>query len=452
VLKNIDAWVKAGAQGGSIFWLHGPAGAGKSAIAQAVAERCAGRNQLAASFFFARTAAHRNEAKYLFPTIAVQLALSAPEKRQSLDKILNSDPYIAERALGSVELLVSLLEDRFVQAPQASSPFLVIIDGLDECQRNNDQCWILAQVFRMLHTHNLPLRFLIVSRPEPHLMEIFGELEVSSTFVDRPAYLLSLAHAQVTAFSPEPAVLLDRSPQHQGPANIMKVLSLDGGAYSDVLMYLRSEFSRIYGAERHRGFMESVPQPWPSEDIIERLVGKSRGYFIYPSTVIRFINEEYFSPVARLDQVFGTSDSFTILEESNPLAELDRLYNQILLSYSTSQLPVLKSILGYVVMSPVFSNRGMYLPFIGIILGLSPEQMELTLRGLRSLVSFDLQSKEPHLFDASFGDFLLDRERANDFHIDSEEWICTTFHHAFSLACESFVPHNGASQPLQGRS
>ena len=39
-------------------------------------------------------------------------------------------------------------------------------------------------------------------------------LEVSSIFVDRPAYLLSLAQVQVMACSPEPVVLLDRSPQH----------------------------------------------------------------------------------------------------------------------------------------------------------------------------------------------------------------------------------------------
>jgi len=97
VLKNVDAWVGAGAAGDKVLWLHGPAGAGKSAIAQTIAETCAGRNQLAASFFFARTAAHRNEVKYLFPTIAVQIAFSAPEKRQRLHEIINSDPFIAER-------------------------------------------------------------------------------------------------------------------------------------------------------------------------------------------------------------------------------------------------------------------------------------------------------------------------------------------------------------------
>ena len=173
VLEEIDAWVKAGAKDRDVLWLHGPAGSGKSAIAQTVSETCAGRNQLAASFFFARTDPSRNEAKYLLPTITVQIAQSAPEKRQRINKIIDDDPYIAEPLLGSIELLASFLEGRSAHAPQASSPFLVIIDGLHECRGYDNQCWVLAHVFRMVHTQNLPLRFLIVSRPETHLMEAF---------------------------------------------------------------------------------------------------------------------------------------------------------------------------------------------------------------------------------------------------------------------------------------
>ena len=53
VLKQIEIWVEAGSKGRSILWVHGRAGAGKSAIAQTVAETCAGRDELAASFFLA---------------------------------------------------------------------------------------------------------------------------------------------------------------------------------------------------------------------------------------------------------------------------------------------------------------------------------------------------------------------------------------------------------------
>ena len=407
-LKDIDRWLNGDAAGIPVLWLHGPAGAGKSAIAQTVAETCARRHQLAASFFFARTTAHRNDVKHTFPTIAVQIALSAPEKRQRLDNVINEDPYITERASGSVDLIASLLEDR---SATASSPFLVIVDGLDECQGNGNQCWILSRVSRMVQTDHLPLRFLIVSRPEPHLEEAFEDM-----------------------------------------ASITKVLSLYGDyqAPGDVAMYLRSEFSKIHGAKRHRAVMRFIHRPWPSEDIIQRLVRKSGGYFIYASTVIKFIDEEFFSPVARLDQVLGSSGSSS---ELNPFAELDKLYIQILSSCPTFQLPMLKHILGHVIMSPVFDDRGMSLPFVQDILDLAPGQMELALRGLRSLVSLSSSSfyEEPRLIHASFGDFLVDRARAKHYHIDVEEWIYTSFRYAFSLASGLLDHHNCASQRLEGR-
>jgi len=418
VLEKIDAWVNSGAQDRRVLWLHGPAGAGKSAIAQTVAETCAGRNQLAASFFFARTAANRNTVKHLFPTIAVQIALSAPEKRQRLNEILSHDPYIAERALGSIGLVASLLEDPSALGPP---PFLVIIDGLDECQRNDDQSWILAQISRIVRTRHLPLRFLIVSRPESHIREAFEEPE---------------------------------------PAAITQVLSLYGDYQdlSDVDKYLRSELSRIYGAKRHRGVMESVPSPWPSEDIIQRLVRQSEGYFIYASTVIKFVDEEFFSPAARLDQVLSKSDSSVFHSELNPFAELDQLYIQILSSSPTSQLPTLKLVLGSVIVSSFVDPQIFYRTSMR---DLFPRgEMKLTLRGLRSLVSFvsfELGEWFPAytLVHASFGDFLLDKARAKDYHIDIEEWTYTVFYHAFFLRCRalcrSLKPHNCASKPLNGR-
>jgi hypothetical protein len=46
-----------------VLWLHGPAGAGKTAISHSVAEMSQERNQIAAGFFFSRTAAGRNHEK-----------------------------------------------------------------------------------------------------------------------------------------------------------------------------------------------------------------------------------------------------------------------------------------------------------------------------------------------------------------------------------------------------
>ena len=395
IMAEIHEWVKAGVMGTSLLWLHGPAGAGKSAIAQTVAETCAERHQLAATFFFTRTVAGRNVMKYFFPTITFQIALSAPEKRRRLDRILSKDPTIIHRSSGAVDLLASLFPDSGCSEPSSilSSPFLVVIDGLDECHGHDDQCRILSQVSHIIHTHRLPLRFLVVSRHESHLREAFEEPTLAS---------------------------------------IMREVSLYGNvrARTDVVTYLRSEFSRICDSRRHRDIMESVPRPWPSDDAIQQIANKAGGYFIFPSMVIGFIDEEYFSPPERLGQVLNPGHCISsTARDSTPFAELDKLYSQILSSCPKSQIPLLKCILGHI----VFDSWPRGIDHLAAFLRFLPGKVRLALRGLRSLVSFEGSLDPLQLVHASFGDFLLDEVCAGVHYIDSAEWYSGAFCDGFSL-------------------
>jgi len=156
--------------GESLCWLHGPAGAGKSAIEQTVAEACASRGQLAASFF-SRSSRNGIKIKCLFLTIVFQIAVSPHNKREKLANILDVDPHIVDRASGSVDLLVRLLDGPLVPS---FLPFLIVIDGLEECHGNDDVSLILAQILALVQDHHLPFRFfLIFSRPEPHIRDTF---------------------------------------------------------------------------------------------------------------------------------------------------------------------------------------------------------------------------------------------------------------------------------------
>src|ERR1700716_1506524 len=77
VLKRIQDWIDNPSSTERIFWLHGPAGAGKSAIAQTIAHSC-GQPKVVATFFFYRSDASRNDGNMLFTTLAYQLAFSIP--------------------------------------------------------------------------------------------------------------------------------------------------------------------------------------------------------------------------------------------------------------------------------------------------------------------------------------------------------------------------------------
>jgi NACHT domain len=160
-----------------IMWLYGSAGAGKSAIAQSIAELCTAelctaQSILLATFFFSRTDSSRNHASSLFPTLAYQLAMY-PEARGVIEAIVEKDPLVFSRSIEvQLELLVIRPLRRIFEATPPKEGFglryVIIIDGLDECQDSAVQCSILKAIANTLTQQRgrLPLIFLIASRPE----------------------------------------------------------------------------------------------------------------------------------------------------------------------------------------------------------------------------------------------------------------------------------------------
>ena len=75
-----------------VCWLNGPAGYGKSALAQTIAERYAAEGCLLGSFFFLRGAGERSHISRLIPTLAYQISLSVPAVKPLLEKALEDEP------------------------------------------------------------------------------------------------------------------------------------------------------------------------------------------------------------------------------------------------------------------------------------------------------------------------------------------------------------------------
>ena len=83
----------------SVLWFNGPAGAGKTAIAQSLCKLCVAAQWLAGSFFFSRHAAGRSNAEFLFPTISLALSYAIPNVGKIIDAIVAHDPSIPTKAL-----------------------------------------------------------------------------------------------------------------------------------------------------------------------------------------------------------------------------------------------------------------------------------------------------------------------------------------------------------------
>jgi len=256
-------------QNAAILWMYGPAGAGKTAIAHDIAHCCDLEKLLLASFFFSRSDPTRSNAKFLIPTIAYQIAINIPGTREKISATIEQDPLILTRSLEAqmaaliVEPLCEPLEAGYFNTP--TSQRLIIIDGLDECDDSAVQCSILQIISLLFHDDHLPLLIIVASRPEQHL-----------------------AHSFRTGALPE----------------FHTTLALDA-TYKpddDIRLFLTDNFKQVKATHPMSSYLDNS---WPSDDVLEGLVKKSSGQFVYASTVMKYVSSIRHKPADRLNVVLG---------------------------------------------------------------------------------------------------------------------------------------------------
>ncbi|KAJ7219877.1 hypothetical protein B0H12DRAFT_1241363 [Mycena haematopus] len=181
--------------------------------------------------------------------------------------------------------------------------------------------------------------------------------------------------------------------------------------------------------------MALVPIPWPAPDVIETLATKSSGYFIYASTVVKFIDDKNFRPTTRLKVIMGLKAPYS----GSPFAALDDLYTQIL--YTVPDRHGLLAILTVIV-----SLRTTEASRIEELLELEPGDVRLLLRGLYSVIGEKgaRHTMEVVIHHASFVDFLRDEKRAGDFYIGRGQHVADVCGHvlkALSYTRDNSSPH-----------
>ncbi|KAF8888449.1 hypothetical protein CPB84DRAFT_1465450 [Gymnopilus junonius] len=161
------------------MWLHGAAGAGKTAIAQSITERCQELKIAIASFFFFRGDHTRNSIQPLVATLAYQLALIYPIAKEKIIRAIEHDPLTFERSF-ETQLKRVILKPLLQLKTYRNPALVIVIDGLDECEGRQVQASIIRTISDAVkdETKNLPLLFLIASRPEQHLTMAFSSREV----------------------------------------------------------------------------------------------------------------------------------------------------------------------------------------------------------------------------------------------------------------------------------
>ncbi|KAF5314389.1 hypothetical protein D9619_012009 [Psilocybe cf. subviscida] len=178
VVGKIEKWMDGqGEPCHRMMWLSGPAGAGKSAITQTVAERCKKHGIHTANFFFFRGDWTRNHAQPLVATLVYQLRGYYHTLDELLAECLMATPLICEASIDEqFTQLISSPIHMVQQSPSIQRPIILIIDGLDECEDKKKEQQILGALRTLIQEDDSPFIVLVASRAEPHLVMSFNKL------------------------------------------------------------------------------------------------------------------------------------------------------------------------------------------------------------------------------------------------------------------------------------
>jgi len=384
ILLQLEYWL-GDERDHRVFWLNGLAGTGKSTIAQTFAEISFADGKLGASFFCSRDFENRSNLQAIFPTLAFQLAYRYLPFRERLIQVLRADPDVGQ------ESLCSQME-RIIVGPLKATRIrtLIIIDALDECKDDEPASVILSVLSR--YVDEIPnVKFFITGRPEPRIRSGF-RLESL-----RPITEVFRLHS-------------------------VECSLVDG----DIKLFFKTRLTEIAKARSDCNFA----QDWPNPSDIDILCKKAAGFFIYASTVVKFIISKNRTPTEQLEQIISLPQSTAHEGRSG----IDLLYIQVLeqavddMDADTEEIySRFRRVVGAVllVLNPLSTTA------LSDLLRVS--DVSTTLRPLHSLLLVPDTIDDPiQAFHKSFPDFLMDPVRCKS----EQFFVDPAVHHAeILLSC-----------------
>jgi len=371
VIAQIKQWLNGFDKRASICWLSGPAGYGKSAVAQTIAERYAAKGRLLGCFFFLRGAGERSHISHLIPSLAHQISLSVPAVKPLLEKALQDEPAILGPSASLAHQFQKLIIEPIHSTTSAVLPSfgffslakqkIFVIDALDEC---NDKAEMAAFIDVLLNgspgKSYLPFRILLTSRVEEHIRKKFDYLQGQFLY-----------HLNLENFD----------------------------ARSDIQVYFEREFACIF--HQNCRMMQRVPKPWPSANDLTELLDKAGSSFAFAATLIQFVGGDSMPHKALQQLLESGADG------------LDPLYKQVLSSASWTE--ALHQILGTIMI--LVDNQS--ISFLSSLLYLQYEEVIHELLGVQSIIKIPADDDQPiMLYHTSLRDFLTLKSQSEQYYID----------------------------------
>jgi hypothetical protein len=383
LLGRINQWVDQ-PKVEAIFWLNGMAGTGKSTISRTVSRAFARQDRLAASFFFKRGDGDRGTVAKFFTTIADQLALSVPAIAGHIKNAIDSDPAVVGKAMWEqFEKLILVPLSQISSDAVPSSSLAIVVDALDECERDDDVRLIINLFSRAKSLSSIPLKIFLTSRPDLPIR--LGFRDITGRYQD--------------------LVL------HEIPAPIVE---------HDISAYLQFELAKVRDdfntdVPEHR----RLPPTWPDQSTIQSLVEMAVPLFIFAATICRFVsNRKGTNPDKQLRkflQYHATSQESKLDVIYRPV--LDQLIAGLSPMENEQILQQFRLIVGSIIglASPLSTSS------LARLLNTSRETIDDILDLLHSVLSVPSSPNSPvRLLHLSFRDFLVDPQKreTNPFWVD----------------------------------
>ncbi|CAE6431136.1 unnamed protein product [Rhizoctonia solani] len=372
VLGQMVDWIEASIPG-SVYWMSGMAGTGKTTISCSLCKDLEASGRLAASFFCSRVLPECRDVSRIIPSIAYQLARFSHPFRFALSSILGKNPD-AHTCLPDLQFDTLIVQtflhvmkgspsDSYLVKDTLPENLVVVIDALDECEHKKSTSQILDLL--LTKSADLPIKFIVSSRPESEIRD------------------------QMTQ-------------QHVTDKSRMVLHELDRHTVQmDIKTYLKS----------------SLAQMQLSEKEIAALVERAGVLFIHAATVVRYISYDNFrgNSRIRLKNVLNASSA------PKKDKEIDELYTTVL--QAALDNPELedseKDDIRQVLHAIICAKEPLTVPAFSSLLKMNDvDRVHAALRSLWSVLHISGASELVTTLHASFPEYMLDSSRSGRYYCD----------------------------------
>ena len=374
LLHEIYDWARD-SHSKSIFWLSGWAGIDKSTISRIVAEWLARQGGLTdvdldVSFFFKRDEDDQASASRFFFIITRELVLKISGLDAFVAEMVTQDSLIFDKALSEQfdKLIYQSLRQVKLIAND-SSIFIVIVDALNECEKERNVKAIINLWSRLAHLITVRLKLLLTSRPELSIRLEFNDISTA-------------VHQNIVLQNAVPQTTI----QH------------------DILIFLKDAFGKIRNRfNRESLSVTSLDEDWPGEKKLQALVDMTIPLFIVAAIVCRFVDDSDWDLRDQLKTIL----QFAGIEK---LKQMAQTYLPVLtqLSAGSNNKERLYQEFRTIVGSIVSLAEPLSIRSLAVLLNISSDSIALRLRPLHSvlwiLTDSDTSIRTLHL---SFSEFLL---------------------------------------------